>query len=72
MTRAKHKDNLMPGPAHMSRLLTVRDVAERLQVSGRTIHRLISAGDLPVIRIGRAVRLSEAALQAYLTNGDRS
>ena len=52
------------------RLLTVRDVAERLQVSGRTIHRLIEAGDLTVIRIGRSVRVSEEALKDLLTGED--
>ncbi len=54
------------------RLLTIRDVAERLQVSGRTIHRVVANGDLTVIRIGRAVRVSEEALKAFLTQDDKS
>ena len=54
------------------RLVTIKDVAERLQVSGRTIHRLIAAGDLIVIRIGRSVRVSEQALKAFLTQGDEA
>jgi excisionase family DNA binding protein len=54
------------------RLLTIRDVAERLQVSGRTIHRLIASGDLTVIRVGRSVRVTEEALQAFLTSEDRT
>jgi excisionase family DNA binding protein len=54
------------------RLLTIRDVAERLQVSGRTIHRLVANGDISVIRIGRSVRVSEAALKAFLTGEDQS
>lgn len=53
-------------------LLTIREVAERLHVSGRTIHRLLANGDLTVIRIGRAVRISEAALKAFLTQEDRA
>ncbi len=52
------------------RLLTVGDVAERLQVSGRTVHRLINAKELAVIRIGRSVRVSEGAFQDLLTGGD--
>jgi excisionase family DNA binding protein len=52
------------------RLLTVGDVAKRLQVSERTVHRLIDAKELAVIRIGRSVRVSEEALQALLTRGD--
>lgn len=54
------------------RLLTIRDVAERLQVSPRTIHRLVASGGLAVIRIGRAVRVSEKALTAFLTEEDRA
>ncbi len=54
------------------RLLTIKDVAERLQVSGRTIHRLVANGGLTVVRIGRAVRVSEAALKAFLTEEDRT
>ncbi len=52
--------------------LTIKDVAERLQVSGRTIHRLIDMGEFSVIRIGRSVRVSEEALKAFLTAGDKS
>lgn len=54
------------------RLLTIKDVAERLQVSERTVHRLIDVGELSVIRIGRSVRVSEEALMALLTAKDRS
>ena len=51
-------------------LLTVKNVAKRLQVSERTVHRLIDAGELAVIRIGRSVRITETALHALLTRGD--
>jgi excisionase family DNA binding protein len=37
--------------------LTVRQVAENWQVSERTIRRMIADGRLPVIRLGRAVRI---------------
>ena len=53
------------------RLLTVKDVAVRLQVSARTVHRLIEAAELAVIRIGRSVRVSEDALKALLTRADQ-
>jgi excisionase family DNA binding protein len=53
-------------------LLTIKDVAERLQMSGRTIHRLVASGGLAVIRIGRSVRVSEAALKAFLMGEDRA
>ena len=38
-------------------LLTVRQVAENWQVSERTVRRMTEDGRLPVIRIGRAVRI---------------
>ncbi len=38
------------------RLLTSQDVAETLGVSLRTVARLAASGDLPRVRIGRAVR----------------
>jgi excisionase family DNA binding protein len=38
-------------------LLTVQQVAEKWQVSQRMIRRMISDGRLPVIRLGRAVRI---------------
>ena len=39
------------------RLLTVDQLADRWQVSPRTIRRMIKNGQIPVIRIGRAVRI---------------
>jgi excisionase family DNA binding protein len=54
------------------RLLTIKDVAELLQMSTRTIHRLVACGDLAVIRIGRSVRVSEEALNTLLTQDDKS
>ena len=68
------KTHKLPEPERPAapRLLTIRDVAERLQVTPRTIHRLVANGDLTVIRIGRSVRVSEEALKAFLTGEDRA
>jgi excisionase family DNA binding protein len=38
-------------------LLTVHQVAENWQVSQRTIRRMIADGRLPIVRLGRAVRI---------------
>jgi excisionase family DNA binding protein len=46
-------------------LLTVREVAERLRVHPITVRRLIKDGKLPVVRIGRAIRVREEDLGAY-------
>ena len=40
------------------RLLTVGQVAENWQVSQRTVRRMIGDGRLPVVHVGRAVRIS--------------
>lgn len=41
------------------RLLTVKEVAERLRLHPITVRRLIASGRLPAVRIGRAVRVRE-------------
>ena len=42
-------------------LLTVQQVAQNWRVSQRMIRRMIADGRLPVIRLGRAVRISANA-----------
>lgn len=37
--------------------LTAADLADALQVSERTIRRMIAAGEIKVIRLGRSVRV---------------
>jgi excisionase family DNA binding protein len=44
----------------------VTSVALRLGVSERHVRRLIASGELPVHRIGRAVRVSEDDLARFL------
>jgi excisionase family DNA binding protein len=41
----------------LERLLTVDQLAELWQISQRTVRRMIADGRLPVIRLGRAVRI---------------
>jgi len=48
------------------RLLTVREVAEAMRVSNMTIYRLIRAGALPAVRVGRNYRIRAADVDAYL------
>jgi excisionase family DNA binding protein len=42
-----------------TRLLTVAQLAERWQLSERSIRRRIKDGEIEVVRIGRAVRIPE-------------
>lgn len=52
--------------ARVKRLLTMKDLAERLQVSGVTAWRMHAERGLRVVRIGRSVRVRESDLQAWL------
>lgn len=47
-------------------LLTLEEVGRRLSVSCRTVYRIIDEGDLPVVRVRRAVRVRESALDRYI------
>lgn len=49
-------------------LLTPKDVAEHLQVSLRTVRRLIKSNRIRVTRVGRSIRITSAALRTYLTH----
>ena len=57
-------------PVGRGRLLTVREVAERLRVSQRHVERLIANDDLPALKIGShrrpPLRIDEAELLAWL------
>jgi len=48
------------------RLLTLKDVCGRLQISGVTAWRLHAERGMRVVRIGRSVRVRESDLQAWL------
>jgi excisionase family DNA binding protein len=46
--------------------VTLSTAADVLAVSPRTIRRLLDAGELQRIRIGRSVRISAASLRRYI------
>lgn len=52
-----------------ARFLTVAEVADMLRVSSMTVYRLIKAGDLRAIRIGKSYRLAEDEVDRYLAEG---
>jgi excisionase family DNA binding protein len=51
-------------------LLTVAEMAAMLRVSTMTIYRLINAGELRTIRVGRSIRIPSEVAASYL--GDQS
>jgi excisionase family DNA binding protein len=48
------------------KFFTIADVADHLQVSGRTVRRWIAAGDLVVHRVGAIVRIAESDFRSFL------
>lgn len=48
------------------RLLSVAVVASLLDVSPKTVRRLVDRGHLPVCRIGRQLRIRDDDLAAYI------
>jgi excisionase family DNA binding protein len=52
------------------RLLTVGEVAATMRVSNMTVYRLIKAGQLAAIRVGKNYRIRESDVNKYLS--DRS
>jgi excisionase family DNA binding protein len=53
-------------PPSEGRFLTVSEAAARLQVSVKTIRRLIDRGDLPALRIGHLIRIPEESFESFL------
>ncbi len=48
------------------RFLTVSEVANAMRVSKMTVYRLVHAGNLPAVRVGRSFRVPEKAVHDYL------
>ena len=48
------------------RLLTVSEVAEELAIHPKTVRRLVARGELAVVKIGAAVRIHPADVDAFV------
>jgi excisionase family DNA binding protein len=48
------------------RFATVAEVARQLRVSNMTVYRLVKAGQLPAVRVGRGYRIREQDVVRYL------
>lgn len=46
--------------------MTVAEVAAIMRVSKMTVYRLVHAGELPAVRVGRSFRVPEDAVHEYL------
>jgi excisionase family DNA binding protein len=52
----------------MSALLTLAEVSDKLRVSRRTVERLVAAGRIRVIRIGRRVLVTDRELESFIAS----
>jgi excisionase family DNA binding protein len=55
------------GPFLREKLMTVAEVATAMRVSNMTVYRLIKAGQLSAIRVGKNYRIRETEVDRYLT-----
>ncbi len=53
-------------PEPRARFLTVAEVATMMRVSTMTVYRLLKAGDLASVRVGKSYRIREDDVDAYL------
>ena len=51
-----------------SNFVTVAEVAGRLRVSNMTVYRLIQAGQMAAVRVGRSYRIRDVDVDRYLSD----
>ena len=51
------------------RFLTVAEVAELMRVSKMTVYRMVHAGEMPAVRMGRSFRVPQAAVEDLISEG---
>lgn len=52
--------------SEVERLLTVSDVATRLNVRTSWVYAKVEANELPHVKVGRFVRFESASLESYI------
>ena len=51
------------------KFLTVAEVAELMRVSKMTVYRMVHAGEMPAVRMGRSFRVPQAAVENLIAEG---
>jgi excisionase family DNA binding protein len=54
------------GTYELHQFMTVTEIAAMMRVSRATVYRLLHAGHLPRIRVGRSLRVSRHAVETYM------
>lgn len=63
------RDGKTPTPTSLSRLLTIEQTAELLNVSVRNVREQIYRRRLAIVKVGRLVRIEQSELQAFIERG---
>lgn len=53
------------GQSTLPQFVTIRQIADRWQVSTETVERRIRSGELPASKLGRCVRVRREILETY-------
>lgn len=61
-------DKSQQTPANIKRLLKAEEVAKYLRISKSGAYHLLKTGEIPVVRIGTAVRVREEDLEKFVLN----
>jgi len=69
--RQEGKVSRVDGSFVQSLLLSIPEVARLLRLSRTKVYELIAVEGLPVVRFGRAVRVSRASLEQWIQERER-
>lgn len=63
------RDGKTPTESRLSRLLTIEQTAELLNVSIRNVREQIYRRRLSIVKVGRLVRIEQSELEAFIERG---
>jgi len=58
-------------PAPIQEILTIREVADYLKVTQRTLYRLVQDGKLPAFKVGNSWRFRREDLERWISEQSR-
>ena len=61
----------MQSEPQLRELMTVQDVAARLNLSDSTVYAMMRKGEIPAVKIGSQWRVDPARLDSWIDNADQ-
>ena len=62
--------NVIKSTSSLPQLITVAEVATSFRMSVRSVRRMTASDELPIVRIGRAVRITSTAVESFMSQHD--